>query len=194
MKIWILFFCFLFFSNNAYAGSIGELSKINHLISNINNENFDFMMRKRIPNIGREFESKGKVKFVRNIGLIWVQSEPDKLTFATTKERYCINGTNGDLESLPYFSDISKLIDNVLNGNYSALDSVFKVDYSEKMPDNWELILISKDNKLKDIIKKIVVNGNSKQIIDIVIEYSNGMILSLFFTKAKVSLTDEIRC
>lgn len=194
MKLPLWLICLLTFSTAAHAGQIQKSSIINELINNIEVENFDFTMQKSIPNISRVFKSSGKVKFVRNNGLVWKQIEPAELTFIATKEKYCTADNSGDLGNLPHFSDISAMIDNVLDGNYAALDNLFHINYAEDKQKNWNLILVPHEKELKAVIGRFVILGNDRQINDIIIEYTSGITITLNFIKTRAFLTDEIHC
>ena len=183
----------LLFISNANAESLPTGTKFSSFINNLKNANVDFVQTKNIPNLKRPFISKGKVKFERDKGFIWLQTEPYDFKFVSTKERYCTADVNNSLSKLPHYSDFSELVDKVLVNDYSMLNSAFSVKYSEKQ-QNWEIVLERKIDEIADIFKQVTVTGNLDQLFEIKFEYVNNSIVTINFSHSKVVLNDEISC
>ena len=192
MKYLFVLLSFLFISNVS-AELLPTDTNFSRFINNLKIANIDFIQTKNIPNLKRPFTSKGKIKFERDKGFIWFQTEPNDFKFVSTKERYCTADTNNSLSKLPHYSDFSELIDKVLVNDYSMLNSAFSVEYTEKQ-QNWEIVLVPKIDEITDIFKQITVTGNLSQLFEIKFEYVNNSIVTIKFSHSKVVLNDEISC
>ncbi|MGI6680317.1 MAG: hypothetical protein ACOX3T_02345 [Bdellovibrionota bacterium] len=200
----LLLFIISLFSVSLNASSTENECKFLKFIDNLTVVNKEFETIKKVPNLEREFKSSGVVKFIKNKGFIWKEQSPRNIIFISTKTRYCskvitkdgtVEEKNALLKDLPYFSEISSLIDNILLKDYEMLHRAFSVNYTEKkVPSSWALTLIPNANKMKKFISQIKVVGDEKKIESINVNYENGISITLKFYDAKVMLNDEIKC
>ena len=182
-----------FISIGAQAELPKKGSNFSIFMSGLQNADVDFVQTKTIPNIKRVFKSVGKIKFVRDKGFIWHQTEPSDFKFISTKKCYRTGNAKNSLSNLPHYSEFSELVDGVLNNNYSMLSSVFSVGYGENLK-NWQLVLVPKIDEIKQIFKRITVKGDNSQMSEIKFEYKNNSVVTINFSPSKEALTDEIKC
>lgn len=176
-----------------FAGDIVKNGAFDKFASQVSVENVKFTQTKTIPNIKRNFVSNGFIKFVKNVGFVWVQNLPNSIKFIGTQKQYCVNDEVKDLSDLPYFSQIQMVVDDLLLGNYKSLNSAFNVDYSDD-GENWNLFLTPKNSRISSFIKVVQVSGDVSLLKEIVIDYSNGMEITIDFEVFKEEINDEIQC
>ena len=186
-----------------FAGDIVKNGAFDKFASQVSVENVKFTQTKTIPNIKRNFVSNGFIKFVKNVGFVWVQNLPNSIKFIGTQKQYCVNDEVKDLSDLPYFSQIQivekkvflrkTVVDDLLLGNYKSLNSAFNVDYSDD-GENWNLFLTPKNSRISSFIKVVQVSGDVSLLKEIVIDYSNGMEITIDFEVFKEEISDEIQC
>lgn len=176
-----------------FAGDIVKNGAFDKFASQVSVENVKFTQTKTIPNIKRNFVSNGFIKFVKNVGFVWVQNLPNSIKFIGTQKQYCVNDEVKDLSDLPYFSQIQMVVDDLLLGNYKSLNSAFNVDYSDD-GENWNLFLTPKNSRISSFIKVVQVSGDVSLLKEIVIDYSNGMEITIDFEVFKEEISDEIQC
>ncbi len=178
---------------NAYAELSNTGNNFSSFIGNLKTAHVDFIQTKTIPNLSRQFQSSGKIKFIKDKGFIWHQSTPNDFIFISTPEQYCTKDESRSLSGLPHYSDFSELIDNVLNHDYTQLKNTFDITYKEE-GNNWNLHLSPKITELSDIFKQITVKGDLVQISEVEFQYQNGSIVTIKFFLSKAKLSDEIKC
>lgn len=176
-----------------FAGDIVKNGAFDKFASQVSVENVKFTQTKTIPNIKRNFVSNGFIKFVKNVGFVWMQNLPNSIKFIGTQKQYCVNDEVKDLSDLPYFSQIQMVVDDLLLGNYKSLNSAFNVDYSDD-GENWNLFLTPKNSRISSFIKVVQVSGDVSLLKEIVIDYSNGMEITIDFEVFKEEISDEIHC
>lgn len=190
----LLFFLTLaFFSNIVFAEEIANTSQIYHFSQNLVEVSADFIQSKKMPNIKKEFISKGKVQFKKHNGFLWKQETPTKYTFKSTQNEFCYNNETKDTNSLPYFQEIFDIIEDVLASNFSSLEKIFYVSYSENK-QKWFLTLTPKVEEIEKFLAKIELIGNQKEISKITLKYANGMVIVLEFKENKEDIVNEISC
>lgn len=192
MKFFVYILCFIF-SFPVFAGDIVKNGAFDKFASQVSVENVKFTQTKTIPNIKRNFVSNGFIKFVKNVGFVWVQNLPNSIKFIGTQKQYCVNDEVKNLSDLPYFSQIQMVVDDLLLGNYKSLNSAFNVDYSDD-GENWNLFLTPKNSRISSFIKVVQVSGDVSLLKEIVIDYSNGMEITIDFEVFKGEISDEIQC
>ena len=193
MKIRLAFISLLFFVSRALAVPLDEHALFSKCIGSLQTENLDYVMNKKIPHVSRVFENAGKIKFERDKGFIFQQHYPNVFTFISTKDEYCTLEHSGELKKLPHFVDIAQLADDILSLNYNILNTSFEAEY-EEFDDTWQLFLKPKISELKRLFNRFVLHGNASEINSIVVEYSDGTVVTFTFFKAKDIIKDEIRC
>ena len=197
----IMFLISLVFVGNLSAKEIenSDYKLFKSFIDSLSVANLNFEQSKKIPNIKKEFKSSGKLKFIKNKGLIWKEETPNNFSFIATKECYLIKEgdeikNNDNLNNLPHFDDIKNLIDKILNNDLSELKEAFNVDYKELNKNSWNLILAPKISRIKKYINTLKIQGTTNEILNIEVQYVNKTIINFNFSKAKVFLDDEIKC
>ena len=125
MKFLVFLISIIFIGNlNAKELENSDYKLFKSFIDNLGVVNLDFEQTKKIPNIKKEFKNNGKLKFIKNKGLIWKEESPNNLSFIATKKCYLIKEgneikNNDKLNNLPHFDDIKNLIDKILNNDLS---------------------------------------------------------------------------
>ena len=200
MKFLVFLISIIFIGNlNAKELENSDYKLFKSFIDNLGVVNLDFEQTKKIPNIKKEFKNSGKLKFIKNKGLIWKEEAPNNLSFIATKKCYLIKEgneikNNDNLNNLPHFDDIKNLIDKILNNDLSELKETFNVDYNELINNSWNLTLTPKILRIKRYIKTLKILGTRNEILNIEVHYVNKTIIYFNFSKAKVFLDDEIKC
>ena len=155
MKFLVFLISIIFIGNlNAKELENSDYKLFKQFIDNLGVVNLDFEQTKKIPNIKKEFKNSGKLKFIKNKGLIWKEEAPNNLSFIATKKCYLIKEgneikNNDKLNNLPHFDDIKNLIDKILNNDLSELKETFNVDYNELINNSWNLTLTPKILRIK---------------------------------------------
>ena len=155
MKLLVFLISIIFIGNlNAKELENSDYKLFKSFIDNLGVVNLDFEQTKKIPNIKKEFKNSGKLKFIKNKGLIWKEEAPNNLSFIATKKCYLIKEgneikNNDNLNNLPHFDDIKNLIDKILNNDLSELKETFNVDYNELINNSWNLTLTPKILRIK---------------------------------------------
>lgn len=200
MKFLIFLISLIFVGNlNAKELESSDYKLFKSFIDNLSVVNLNFEQSKKIPNIKKEFKSSGKLKFIKNKGLIWKEETPNNLSFIATKECYLIKErnkikNNDNLNNLPHFDNIKNLIDKILNNDLRELKKTFDVDYNELNKNSWNLTLTPKISRIKKYIKTLKILGTTNEILNIEVHYVNKTVINFNFSKAKVFLDDEIKC
>lgn len=189
----LFFLVFVFFYNIVYAEEISNTSQIYQFSQNLVEVSADFVQSKKMPNIKKEFISKGKVQFKKHNGLFWQQDTPTKYTFKSTQNKFCYNNETKDTNSLPYFQEIFGIIEDVLALNFSSLEKIFHVSYSENK-QKWFLTLTPTIDKIEKFLLGIELIGDKKEISKITLKYVSGMVIILEFTENKEGIINEISC
>ena len=60
--------------------------------------------------------------------------------------------------------------------------------------ENWNLFLTPKNSRISSFIKVVQVSGDVSLLKEIVIDYSNGMEITIDFEVFKEEISDEIQC
>lgn len=181
----------LFFGFNAQ--SMPANTTVSRFLANTQKITLHFEQTKNIPDIEKPFQSSGIFQFVKNKGFIIKQEKPKAQNFVSTTERFCFGDKNEELKNLPYFSNIKRLIDDLLSGNIDKLDELFDIGYIENT-NSWQMTLTPTRNDMKSFISKINLTGNETQITNLVIEYTDGTKINVDFSVIEQDLTNEIDC
>lgn len=192
MKKIVLFL--LLISGVAHADDIPDMQRFDTFTKNLGTVSATFEQMKILPESTKHFVTKGRVKFQKDVGFIWLQDSPTKQTFVSTKTKYCLDGVAQDLNSLPYFYYVREIIDQALNGNIAGLQTVFKIDYSEYGKDMWQMTARPRLVAVADILQDMVMYGNTTDLTKVIITYNDGTIVIIQFNRAKSEITDEIAC
>ncbi len=179
-------------SGAAYAGN--DMARLDTFTRNLSALSASFEQIKILPESAKKFVARGRVKFQKDIGFIWMQESPEKQVFVSTKDKYCVNGKSQDLNALPYFYYVRSMIDNALNGNITDLESVFKIDYAEYGKTLWQLTAKPRIDAVADILQDIVMYGALTELTKVIITYNDGTIIILQFKSGGVEIKDEIAC
>lgn len=191
----ILLSLFLLFVGTAYGATITEMPKIlGQFTQNLDTVSATFNQMKLLPESTKRFVSTGRVKFKKNMGFIWLQDTPKKQVFVSTKDKYCVDGETQNLNSLPYFYYVRKIIDDVLNGDISGLQTVFRVDYTEYGKTLWQLTARPRFDAVADILQDVVMYGSVTDLDKVVITYNNGTVVIIQFDRMNTEIKDEIAC
>ncbi len=179
----IFFFLFLFCS-----GSVGAITPkdFKQFLKNLDVVSVDIDQTRYVRALDKSFKSKSIAEFNKKEGTVkW--NDDGNNSFISSKTTYKTN--NGDekhLADLPYFSDIKEIIDEVLDGNIDALEDVFDVTYSTK------LILVPTISEISDIILKICIDLDEKQLNSVEIYYKNGDKVVLNFRRKEISGKEKV--
>ena len=170
--------------------------RIKMLSENLNHASVSFVQTKIMPESTKRFTSTGKIKFIKNVGVKWMQIKPTTKTFISTTDKYCSDdGVVQDLSDLPHFSYVKNTIDDMLNGDMTRFLYAFDVDYTESEKDtSWHMVSTPTISGISDLIQNITIYGTTTRISKIILTYHNGTILILEFTILKSEITDEIKC
>ena len=192
-KIFLFVFCL--FVGTSYGAQITDMpERLGHFSKNLESVSASFNQIKLLPESTKRFVATGRVKFTKNQGFIWMQDTPKKQVFVSTKEKYCVDGVAQDLNSLPYFSYVRKIIDDVLNGDISRLQTVFSVEYIEYGKNSWQLTARPRFDAIADILQDVVMYGTTDDLDKIIITYNNGTVVIINFKRMNTEISDEIAC
>lgn len=183
----------LFFVLPVYAESISVLpDTIKQLIQNTQNVSVQFTQTKKIADMDLTLTSQGNIQFQKDIGIKYHLKTPSEMIFVSTPTHYCTKDTNGSLDDLPRFKEIKKMTDDFLNGDIQSLSKTFDLDYTDSMP--WQLQATPKIREMKKFIRSIQLTGDTKQLFEIVIQYTNDDEITLKFSVDQKGILDEIKC
>ncbi len=192
-RFWALFLCFCFWVFPSRAETIAENSLFSRFIRNLDSVSVRYRQTKRIPDLEKVFVSEGRIKLAKDKGVLWMQDKPAPERFVATMAKYCRNGQTEDVEQLPYFSMIKRLTDDVLAGDYQALDNIFAVDYAE-VNEVWKLLLVPTRDEMSVFLKKIVLTGTADGISRAVFFYASGIKMTIDFKQTGKEIADAIEC
>ena len=190
MKKIVVLLIFLYGFN---AWSMPANSIVSRFLTNTQKITLYFEQTKNIPDIEKPFQSTGIFQFVKNKGFIVKQEKPKAQNFISTTERFCFEDKTEELKNMPYFSDIKRLIDDLLSGNMDRLEQIFDVAYIENT-DSWQMTLTPVRNDMKSFILKVHLTGNEEQITNLIIDYTDGTKINVDFSAIDEDLTNEIDC
>lgn len=192
---WIILFVCMFSTASFAQGATDVPQRFRQFVDNLTDVTASFLQTKTMPESSKKFTSTGKVRFVKGTGFIWKQMTPTKLTFISTLDKYCVGENNAnDLKSLPYFGQISRMIDGVLNGDLDDFSTAFHVDYSEIGKKGWRIVATPKIVSVAGFLSKMTFDGSTSDLTSVKIQYVNGAQITLDFQKTSNALTDEIKC
>lgn len=169
--------------------------RFRQFVDNVTDVTASFLQTKTMPESTKKFVATGKVRFVKGTGFIWKQLTPTNMTFISTKDKYCTGQNEAtDLKSLPYFGQIARMIDGVLNGNFKEISTVFNLDYNDIGKNGWRIVAVPKIATVSGFLSKITFNGSVSDLTSVRIQYANGAQINIDFQKTSNGLTDEIKC
>jgi len=195
-KIKILFLILPLLCGTANAKNITEMPhRLKTFTDNLETVYASYTQSKTLPESVKTFRANGTVKFVKNVGFKWKQEKPNTFEFTSTLDSYCVNNESAVLSDLPYFSQIQSMIKDVLNGDMSTFLMVFKADYIESAKgDNWTLQSTPKISTISDFLDSLTLSGNTTDLKQMVISYTNGTNIIIDFKRMKTDSPDEIKC
>lgn len=183
MKKTVCLFLFLF-----HVGSTNAVTQkdFKQFLKNLDVVSVDIDQTRYVRALDKSFKSKSIAEFNKKEGIVkW--NGVGNSSFVSSKTAYKVNNGKGKrLANLPYFSDIKEIIDEVLVGNIGALEDVFDVIYSAK------LILVPTISEISDIILKICVDLNEKQLNSVEIYYRNGDKVVLNFRFKEINRREKV--
>ena len=172
----------------------GELPRFEQFTQNIGKVSASFHQIKMVPESTKKFTATGQVKFEKGVGFIWKQNAPTKQVFISTKEKYCVDGVAQDLNSLPYFYYVRRMIDDALNGDITGLQTVFNIDYSEYGKNQWQMTASPRYDSVAEFLQDMVMYGTTTDLTKIIITYQNGTVVIIQFNRTGTEIKDEIAC
>ena len=195
-KIGKLFLFIALLSGAANAQNITEMpATLKAFTDNLDTAYASYNQAKTMPESVKTFRAGGTVKFIRGVGFKWKQLSPNSFDFTSTLDAYCINGDKNALSALPYFSQIQSLIQDMLNGDMDRFLTVFSADYTETHGGkNWTLIATPKISAVAGFLKSMKMSGNTTDLNQIVITYTNGTKIVIDFERINGDSPDEIKC
>lgn len=195
-KIKNLFLITMLICGTANAQNITEMpTTLKTFTDNLGVAYASYTQSKTLPESTKVFRARGTVYFVKGIGFKWKQLDPKSFDFTSTLDSYCVNGNKNELSSLPYFSQIQSVIQDMLNGDMDKFLTVFNADYTEsKKGQNWTLLATPKISNVAEFLKSITLIGNPTDLKQIVIKYTNKTTIIIDFKHMKTDSTDEIKC
>lgn len=191
-----LFLLTVFLCGTANAQNITEMpTRLKNFTDNLGTVSANFNQSKTMPESVKTFHANGTVKFVKGAGFKWTQIKPNSFEFTSTLDSYCVNDEKKALASLPYFSQIQSMINDMLNGDMTMFLMAFNADYSEsKKGTGWTLMATPKVPAIADFLEAITFAGDIKDLHQMVIIYKNGTTVTINFKRMTVDLPDEIKC
>lgn len=195
-KIRNLFLMIMLLGGTANAQNITEMpNTLKTFTDNLDTVSAAYTQSKTLPESTKTFRARGTVKFVKGVGFKWTQLDPKSFDFISTLDSYCVNGTQEELSSLPYFSHIQSMIKDMLDGDMSTFLTAFNVDYTENTKtQKWTLVATPKISAIAEFLKSMTLDGDTKDLKQIVIKYKNGTKVVIDFKRLKTDLPDEIKC
>ncbi|MBO4480807.1 MAG: outer membrane lipoprotein carrier protein LolA [Alphaproteobacteria bacterium] len=181
-------------SGGVYAGDISSMKRFEKFTDNLDTVSASFQQIKMIPESDKKFISSGHVKFQKGRGFIWIQNAPTKQVAISTKTKYCVDGVSQDLNSLPYFSYIRRMIDDALSGDMSSLQMVFNIDYSEYDKNQWQITAKPRFDSVAEFVQDFVMYGTTDDLTKIILTYQNGTVVIIKFNRMNTEIKDEIAC
>ena len=193
-KIQNMFLITMMIYGTANAQNITEMpTTLKNFTDNLGVAYASYTQSKTLPESTKVFRARGTVYFVKGIGFKWKQLDPKSFDFTSTLDSYCVNGNREELATLPYFSQIQSVIQDMLNGNMDSFLTAFNADYTEK-GQNWTLLATPKISAIADFLKSITLGGNAKDLKQIIIKYTNKTTIIIDFKRMETDSNDEIKC
>ena len=186
--------CLLLVLSGSVAYANTDMARFETFTKNIDTVSATFNQMKLVPESTKRFVATGRVKFQKDVGFVWIQDNPTKQVFVSTKKKYCIDGVAQDLNSLPYFYYVREIIDDALNGDISGLEKVFNLDYSEYGKNLWQITATPKYDSVADIMQDVVMYGSTTELTKVIITYQNGTVIIIQFDPMNTEIKDEIAC
>ena len=187
--------CLMFLSFGALATPIDSMpDRLGQFTDNLDVVSASFNQMKIIPESNKQFNANGRVKFHKGNGFIWIQDTPIHQVFISTTDKYCIDGQSNDLNSLPYFYYVRRIINDTLNGDIARLNAVFDVDYLEYGKNQWQLTATSRLSSVADFLQDFVMYGTTTDLTKVIITYQDGTIVIIKFKRMDTEIKDEIVC
>ncbi len=125
----------------------------------------DFMQTKKVPGFAKPLVSRGDFVLARGLGVLWRTTKPFASELRLTREE--IRATQGgqtamrlDAAREPAVRVINTLMFSLLNGDVSSLGELFEVS-GDLQDDSWQLSLLPKPGPLRQVLQRVVLEGNS---------------------------------
>lgn len=160
MKIkFISFFMLLLsFSSSANIQDIQKQLNIPNLLE------CEFYQERYISAMNKPLISNGLILLDRTQGVIWQQNKPfEQLMVMTEKQIYqSVNGSQQTIkaEEQPQIFHFTKIMSNLFQGNWNAIDQYFKLD-SKIESKNWQVNLLPNQSPFNQVFKKIELKGSN---------------------------------
>lgn len=125
----------------------------------------EFVQTKKVPGFVKPLVSRGDFVLARGLGVLWRTTKPFASELRLTREE--IRATQGgqtamrlDASREPAVRVINTLMFSLLNGDVSRLGELFEVS-GDVQDDKWQLSLLPKPGPLRQVLQRVVLEGNS---------------------------------
>lgn len=125
----------------------------------------EFVQTKKVPGFAKPLVSRGDFVLARGLGVLWRTTKPFASELRLTREE--IRATQGgqtamrlDASREPAVRVINTLMFSLLNGDVSRLGELFEVS-GDVQDDKWQLSLLPKPGPLRQVLQRVVLEGNS---------------------------------
>lgn len=202
-----LFFTFLSIKSTAADNDVfkfpvneKESSKIQSKIPHTPFMRVDFVQKKKIKGLNKEFISSGKLIFVAEKGMFWQVQKPFEDTFVFTKTGLIQFDDSKKKKQLPsskhpFFKQLTKAFTAAFAGNPKELQKLFTVFYTSKESNAWVLGLKPKNannsSPMNDFMTEMILSGD-QYLKRISLKEANGDSTQIDFTHVDLKpLTKE---
>lgn len=125
----------------------------------------EFVQTKKVRGFAKPLVSRGDFVLARGLGVLWRTTKPFASELRLTREE--IRATQGgqtamrlDASREPAVRVINTLMFSLLNGDVSRLGELFEVS-GDVQDDKWQLSLLPKPGPLRQVLQRVVLEGNS---------------------------------
>lgn len=159
----------------------------------------EFVQSKQMAAFKKPLQTRGRLVFARQNGVLWQIEQPLKLTYVLQENRMLEIGDDGNVQARtskdqPGIAQIGRIFRALLGGQTKALADLFDASGSGDAERGWTLTLTPRTPQVAQFIRRIALNG-SRYVDSIRIEEAGGDTATIKFrqTGEAAALNDEER-
>ncbi|MGE5489797.1 MAG: LolA family protein [Actinomycetota bacterium] len=137
----------------------------------------EFVQEKQMAAFKKPLVTRGRLVFVRGLGVLWKIESPLKLTYVLTDDRIVEIGEDGNAQSrtaqdLPGLAQVGRVFRALLGAQTGVLKDIFAIS-GDGSADAWRLALTPKPGPVGQYMRQIQLAGG-RHVDRIRIEEANG--------------------
>ena len=119
---------------------------------------------RHIKGLAAPLKASGRLFFDRANGLVWIQEEPFKTSYAFTKDWMTITVDSQDKKVIrrdenPDAFRFSELVSTALSGDHRLILDYFDLQFQDLGEASWKIYLVPKKSILKKMLRSIQLKG-----------------------------------